>query len=836
MTAIAIQAGFPQFADTDGTPLNSGKIYIGEVDKDPVANPLPVFFDEALTIPAAQPLDTTNGYLFYQGTPAAFYVGGSYSIKVLNKNEVTVYENPKGIVTNVTNNVENVTQYLGAASSPPTTRTDGTALQVGDIYFDTTTNLMKVYDGSSFIGFAGPYLPLVGGTMGGNIEMQDNNEVRFGASADLKIYHDGTDSYIKEAGTGDLNIEGDANINIGSAFTGSPQIVVKGIGLNGSEFYFGASKKAEITTNGLDVTGTVEFDGLSGTGSVTVTDILDEDNMGSDSATALATQQSIKAYVDTQIGANNDLSEILANGNTTGGTDISVSSGDDITFADTSKAIFGAGSDLQIYHSGTNSYIDEQGTGSLVVKGTQLKLQASTGDSYLNATQGGTVELYYNNNLKLATTSGGVDITGTCVFDGLTGVSGATITRILDEDNMGSDSDTALATQQSIKAYVDAQVGASDALSEVLVNGNTTSGTDLVISSGDTLNASAATVTAGTVDINGGAIDGTTIGAAVPAAATFTTSTSTTANITTGNITSADIDGGAIDGTSIGGSVAASGTFTDLTVNDTVATVTLNDTNTANQTATLEESNGIFTIITRNGTSPGAFDVKTTPDGTTLTRRFRVASTGDANLYATNGSTVGFKWDASTERVGIGTVSPSQALHVVGNQITSGTGQFNSGIVFGASSGNASKSSSSNTLEEYEEGTFDGGIALEDNSGHAATLPPGLQAYYTKIGRLVTCHIRMVNINTTGLVSSDPLKITGLPFNTRSSHVPVAPCYTVQVNKRTGGTDVYGVGSGNSDELPLRIVFEGGGTGALTANDLSSGSAAIYLTFSYITP
>ena len=48
---------------------------------------------------------------------------------------------------------------------------------------------------------------------------------------------------------------------------------------------------------------TMNFTGLSGTGAVTVTDILDEDNMASDSATALATQQSIKAYVDSQVGA-----------------------------------------------------------------------------------------------------------------------------------------------------------------------------------------------------------------------------------------------------------------------------------------------------------------------------------------------------------------------------------------------------------------------------------------------------------------------------------------------------------------------------------------------------
>ena len=59
------------------------------------------------------------------------------------------------------------------------------------------------------------------------------------------------------------------------------------------------------------------------------------------------------------------LGEVLANGNTTAGTDISVTTGDDITFADNSKAIFGAGSDLQIYHDGSGSYIDDQGTGPI---------------------------------------------------------------------------------------------------------------------------------------------------------------------------------------------------------------------------------------------------------------------------------------------------------------------------------------------------------------------------------------------------------------------------------------------------------------------------------------
>ena len=61
---------------------------------------------------------------------------------------------------------------------------------------------------------------------------------------------------------------------------------------------------------------------------------LDEDNMASNSATAVASQQSIKAYVDSQVGTVDTLAEILANGNTTGGTDIAVSTGDSITFDD----------------------------------------------------------------------------------------------------------------------------------------------------------------------------------------------------------------------------------------------------------------------------------------------------------------------------------------------------------------------------------------------------------------------------------------------------------------------------------------------------------------------
>jgi len=151
-----------------------------------------------------------------------------------------------------------------------------------------------------------------------------------------------------------------------------------------------------------------------------VTAVLDEDNMASDSATALATQQSIKAYVDSKVGEFDTLAEVLAIGNTTGGTDLAVSAGDDITFTDSSKAIFGAGSDLQIYHDGSNSYIDDAGTGNLLIRGSAItRIQSYIGEDMVVAVTNGAVNLYHDAGLKLATTATGVDITGTVTADGL---------------------------------------------------------------------------------------------------------------------------------------------------------------------------------------------------------------------------------------------------------------------------------------------------------------------------------------------------------------------------------------------------------------------------------
>ena len=85
----------------------------------------------------------------------------------------------------------------------------------------------------------------------------------------------------------------------------------------------------------------------------------------------------------------------------------------DITLPDNGKAIFGAGSDLQIYHDGSNSYIDETGTGDLYIKlNDEIRIQGQNGNNLIYGQEGGSVGLYYNGSNKFSTTNTGATTTG----------------------------------------------------------------------------------------------------------------------------------------------------------------------------------------------------------------------------------------------------------------------------------------------------------------------------------------------------------------------------------------------------------------------------------------
>ena len=91
MTTLSIQPPFPLISDIDGQPLEDGYIWIGVANLPPIGNPIAVYWDAALTQPAALPVRTRGGYPVNAGTPARLYVGSDYSILVQNKNGSQIY-------------------------------------------------------------------------------------------------------------------------------------------------------------------------------------------------------------------------------------------------------------------------------------------------------------------------------------------------------------------------------------------------------------------------------------------------------------------------------------------------------------------------------------------------------------------------------------------------------------------------------------------------------------------------------------------------------------------------------------------------------------------------
>lgn len=91
MSSAAITQPFPIFNDLDGQPLDGGYIWIGVENLPPQTNPQTVYWDEALTQPAAQPIRTQGGYPVNSGTPARLYIGSAYSILVQERRGMLVY-------------------------------------------------------------------------------------------------------------------------------------------------------------------------------------------------------------------------------------------------------------------------------------------------------------------------------------------------------------------------------------------------------------------------------------------------------------------------------------------------------------------------------------------------------------------------------------------------------------------------------------------------------------------------------------------------------------------------------------------------------------------------
>jgi hypothetical protein len=205
-----------------------------------------------------------------------------------------------------------------------------------------------------------------------------------------------------QGSTNDVTIKNDADADVLEIPTGTTNVTIAGnLGVGGTVTGTGTSVFAS-----LDISGDIDVDGT------TNLDVVDID------------------------GAVDFASTTAHAGNA--------------TFADNAKAIFGAGSDLQIYHDGSNSYIQEGGTGQLLIRSEDLRLQDANGTNWLQADTDGAVRLYHNNSNKLATTSAGVDIGGTVTATGTSVFASLDISGVATATTFEPDGDTAAGDNAAI--------------------------------------------------------------------------------------------------------------------------------------------------------------------------------------------------------------------------------------------------------------------------------------------------------------------------------------------------------------------------------------------------
>ena len=297
---------------------------------------------------------------------------------------------------------------------------------------------------------------------------------------------------------------------------------------------------------------------------------LDEDNMASNSATGIASQQSIKAYVDSQVTAQ-DL---------------------DLTDGTTSIAIDLDSEALSVL-GGTGVTSTASGNGvTLAIDSTVATLTGSqtlTNKSLTSPTLTGTAVVA---SLDI---SGDVDVDGTLETDALS-INGTAITStaaelnildgkaFLDEDNLASDSATGIASQQSIKAYVDGLTTTSITATGALNSGSITSGFGNIDNGSSTITTTGAitggSFVIGSADINENdleSIDGITAGTVAASKAVVVDANKDATGFR--NITlTGELDAGSLD---VSGNVDVDGTLeTDaLSINGTAVTSTATELN-----------------------------------------------------------------------------------------------------------------------------------------------------------------------------------------------------------------------------------------------------------------
>ncbi len=303
--------------------------------------------------------------------------------------------------------------------------------------------------GTTIITKNGSGAPLASDLVAGELAVDLTNKRLYTEDSGANILELGSNpSTIVVAGTSTLtgNVTASNDVSVGGNLTVTGNATIEG------NLTFGNAATDTITL-GADVASNIlpsaddTYD-LGATASrwrdiyIDGTAYLDAINFNGTAITATAAELNILDGV-TSTAAELNYLDVTTLGTVEASKAVTADANADVKFGDSDKLVFGAGSDLQIYHDGTNSYISDQGTNDLKVLATDFQLKnAADSEFMMTAVTDGAVTAYHNGSAKLATTSTGIDVTGNvdASLDLLVGgaVSGNAATRTINVGTAGS--------------------------------------------------------------------------------------------------------------------------------------------------------------------------------------------------------------------------------------------------------------------------------------------------------------------------------------------------------------------------------------------------------------
>ena len=329
---------------------------------------------------------TTDKFQFMDNTKATFgldadlqiyHDGSQNAINSFTSNPLNIISN--GNTTIKTNNNDSMAVFK---------KNDAT-----ELYFDNTKKFETTSAGASITGRL---------DLSDNLDMPDNAKIILGTGDDLKLYHDGSNSFISETGTGVLKISGGSGVFINNE--DNSEFIAAFVQNGAVELFYDHSKKLETTSTGIDVTGNITTSGqinISGT----QPRLYLQDTNNDDDFSIYNLNGTFTIYNETDNVSNLTI-------NSSGNVQIPNDSG---------KLQLGSSQDLAIYHNGSHSYIEESGTGNLYIRSSNTRMQSSAGEDQILLAENGAVELFFDNSKKIETTSSGVEVDGQLEIDGSVG-------------------------------------------------------------------------------------------------------------------------------------------------------------------------------------------------------------------------------------------------------------------------------------------------------------------------------------------------------------------------------------------------------------------------------